>query len=150
VGCLYISSTITTLKMTEPTFWDRMRENVTRGIRTAADRTDELARLGKLKLDLVNLKRRLVYELGELGKQLQAHIDAAADKDKLGSVKEFVEQEEVKEILQKIHRHRVNIEDTERLIKQMSTSAESKSTPKEETNDESPKDGSGEEIPGKE
>jgi hypothetical protein len=126
--------------MTEPTFWDRMRENVTRGIRSAADRTDELARLGKLKLDLVNLKRKLVYELGELGKQLLTHVDRAASKDDLGTVKEFTEKSKVKEILDKINIYRGKIADTEKRIKEMSPPAEAKNAPKEETKDKSSAD----------
>ena len=136
--------------MTQSTFWDRVRDNVSRGIRSAADRTDELARIGKLKLDLVNLKRRLVYELGELGKHLLAHIDHASKENDLGSIKEFTEKNEVVEILNRINQYRVNIEDTEKRIRQMSTSSEAKNTSKEETKDRSttktpPKEKSGDE-----
>jgi hypothetical protein len=121
--------------MTEPTFWDRMRENVSRGIRAAADRTDELARLGKLKLDLVNLKRKLVYELGELGKQLLTHIDGAANKDDLGTVKGFTEQKKVKEILDRIDLYRTDIADTEKGIKDLTNAPQAKPASGEETKD---------------
>jgi len=98
------------------TFWDRLRDNLARGIRVAADRTDELARVGKLKLDLMNLKRKLMYELGELGKLLLSHVDKTPKGADLGTVRDFVDQKHVKEHFDRIDSIRQDITEVEKRL----------------------------------
>ena len=87
--------------MDEPnTFWDRLRKNVSEGFRVAADRTDELARVGKLKLDLLSLKRKLNHEFSEIGRAFYAHVTKHKKKD-WGSVEDFSEQPAIDELTQK-------------------------------------------------
>jgi hypothetical protein len=49
-------------------FWENVRESLVSGIRDLRDRGDDLARLGRLRMDLIQAQRRLrnAYEsLGE-------------------------------------------------------------------------------------
>jgi hypothetical protein len=49
-------------------FWENVRESLVNGIRDLRDRGDDLARLGRLRMDLIQAQRRLhnAYEsLGE-------------------------------------------------------------------------------------
>jgi hypothetical protein len=85
--------------MEETSFWDQLKKNVLQGIKVAADRTDEIARIGKLKLDLFNLKRQLTHEYGDLGKELVRLIDSSPKDGEMGQVKEFLDRDAVKKIL---------------------------------------------------
>jgi hypothetical protein len=120
--------------MEETSFWDRLRDSVSRGLKVAADRTDEIARIGKLKLDLVNLKRKMVYELGELGKQLLVHLDEVGPKGNPGTIKDFMSQDLPKQQLENIDSIRSDIEAVEKKIKELSGSEHIK--PAEETEKE--------------
>lgn len=122
--------------MEETSFWDRLRDSVSRGLKVAADRTDELARIGKLKLDLVNLKRKMVYELGELGKQLLIHLDEVGPKGNPGTIKNFITQDVPKKHLENINSIRRDIEEVEKKIQELSGSEDIKDA--EETEKEKP------------
>ena len=122
--------------MEETSFWDRLRDNVSRGIRVAADRTDELARVGKLKLDLVNLKRKMVYELGELGKRLLTLVDSTPKKKNLETIEDFITQPEIKEHFDKSNDIRGDIADIEKRIKDLSKDADSTSGDEEKPQEE--------------
>jgi len=98
------------------TFWDRLRDNIAHGIRIAADRTDELARVGKLKLDLLSLKRKLIYEMGEIGKHLVSHVDKTPRDGDLGTVRDFVDQKDVKEHFDRIDTIRRDIAEVEKRL----------------------------------
>ena len=112
--------------MEETSFWDRLRDSVSRGLKVAANRTDEIARIGKLKLDLVNLKRKMVYELGELGKQLLIHLDEVDPKGDPGTIKDFISQDMPKQHLENIDSIRGNIEELEKKIQELSGSEDRK------------------------
>ena len=51
----------------EKTLWDKIRKSVTEGMTTAAEKTEELTRLGKAKLDVLAIKRRISKQFTELG-----------------------------------------------------------------------------------
>jgi nucleoside-triphosphatase THEP1 len=112
--------------MEESSFWDKLRDNLAQGIKVAADRTDEIARTGKLKLDVLNLKRKLSHQFSELGRKLVVHINATGDKSKLGTVKKFIEQADVKEILDEVGSLRAKIEDIEKQLQEMAEKPEAK------------------------
>ncbi len=114
------------------TFWDRLRKNVSVGFRVAADRTDELARVGKLKLDLLNLKRKLNHEFSEIGRAFYTHITDRKKKD-WGSINDFSEQPAIKEMKQKAASLLENIKKIEADIAEIS--AESKSKDSQEPGD---------------
>lgn len=108
-------------------FWDRLRKNVSEGFRVAADRTDELARVGKLKLDILSLKRKLNHEFSEIGRAFYTHITKHKKKD-WGSVKDFSEQTAVSEMTQKATTLLESIKKVESDIAEISTEPKTKNT----------------------
>jgi hypothetical protein len=102
------------------TFWDRLRKNVSEGFRVAADRTDELARVGKLKLDLLNLKRKLNHEFSEIGRAFYAHINKQKKKD-WGSIEDFSQQPTITELTEKAATLMESIKKIEADITEIST-----------------------------
>ena len=112
----------------EPSFWDQLRKNVLQGIKVAADRTDEIARVGKLKLDLFNLKRQLSHEFSELGKELISYLDSIPKDGELGLVKDFLEREAVKRNLFHIASLRDRISAVEKQIIEVSAPQEKTGT----------------------
>jgi hypothetical protein len=116
----------------ETSFWDQLRKNVLQGIKVAADRTDEIARVGKLKLDLFNLRRQLSHEYSELGKELIAFLDSVPKDGELGSVKNFLEREAVK-------RHMFHIASLRERISTVEKQVIDTSAPQEKTSSDSNK-----------
>ena len=108
-------------------FWDRLRKNVSVGFRVAADRTDELARVGKLKLDLLSVKRKLTHEFSEIGRALYTHTTDHKKKD-WGSIDDFSEQPAVKEMREKAASLLKNIKQIEADIAEISAESKSKDT----------------------
>jgi len=108
------------LNMEEISFWDQLRKNVLQGIKVAADRTDEIARVGKLKLDIFNLKRQLTHEYSELGKELINYLDSVPKDGNLGLVKDLLEREAVKRNIFKIASIRERISVVEKQIIEVS------------------------------
>ena len=47
--------------------WDKIRQSVVEGMSTAAEKTEELTRLGKAKLDVLAIKRKISKQFTELG-----------------------------------------------------------------------------------
>ena len=109
------------------TFWDRLRKNVSVGFRVAADRTDELARVGKLKLDLLSVKRKLTHEFSEIGRAFYTHTTDHKKKD-WGSIDDFSEQPAIKEMREKAASLLKNIRQIEADIAEISAESKSKHT----------------------
>ena len=51
----------------QKTLWDKIRQSVVEGMSTAAEKTEELTRLGKAKLDVLAIKRKISKQFTELG-----------------------------------------------------------------------------------
>ena len=47
--------------------WDRVKQNLREGLLVAAEKTEELAKLGKGKLDLMAIRHRIGSSFAELG-----------------------------------------------------------------------------------
>ena len=47
--------------------WDKIRQSVMEGMSTAAEKTEELTKLGKNKLELLAIKRKISKQFTELG-----------------------------------------------------------------------------------
>ncbi|MFH0778240.1 MAG: hypothetical protein V2A71_06365 [Candidatus Eisenbacteria bacterium] len=67
--------------------WDNVKKGVTEFYESAAERTDELARVSVRKLDIVGIKRNIGHEMADLGGRVyhmvveEAATDIAGDAD---------------------------------------------------------------------
>jgi hypothetical protein len=92
-------------------FWESLKKNVQEGIHTVSEKTDELTRIGRLKIEIIAVKRDIeksfielggrVYELLKSEKKISLtkdqQINTVADKisgyeDRLHQLEEDVEK----------------------------------------------------------
>jgi hypothetical protein len=50
-----------------PSLWENIRKGVTEFYASAAEKTDELAKVGVRKLDIVGVRRNIGHEMADLG-----------------------------------------------------------------------------------
>jgi hypothetical protein len=50
-----------------PSLWENIRKGVTEFYASAAEKTDELAKVGVRKLDIVGVRRNIAHEMADLG-----------------------------------------------------------------------------------
>jgi hypothetical protein len=58
-------------------FWENVRESLVSGIRDLRDRGDDLARLGRLRMDLIQAQRRLRNAYEVLGEAAHSNLKQA-------------------------------------------------------------------------
>ena len=49
------------------TFWDSLKKNVQQGLQTVSEKTDELTKIGRLKIEVIAVKRDIEKCFVELG-----------------------------------------------------------------------------------
>jgi hypothetical protein len=67
-----------------PSLWDDIKSKVQKGVAVAADKTEELRKIGKVKVDIINVKRSLDNGYKDLGMAVHEHISSG----KKGDVKQ--------------------------------------------------------------
>ena len=88
--------------------WDRVKKNLVDWYETAYDKTDELARIGKKKIEVAGVNRAIEKHLAELGGRVydlvteQGHkgnktVDDEVVKRLVGEVRDFEDQLKLKE-----------------------------------------------------
>ncbi len=73
-------------------FWDDLKRTLKTGFNTAADKTEEYAKIGKIKVEIMNLKRTLDRHYTDLGKDVFEMLGKGKTEDVAGSakVKDFI------------------------------------------------------------
>ncbi len=84
------------------TFLERLKSKVISGAQTSAARIEEAARTGRLHLDLMAERRKLIRAYTELGKE--AHTSLQED-----SIAVFARRPGVSELQSEIERHKLEI-----------------------------------------
>ncbi len=88
--------------------WDRVKKNLVDWYETAYDKTDELVRIGKKKIEVAGVNRAIEKHLAELGGRVydlvteQGHkgnktVDDEVVKRLIGEVRDFEDQLKLKE-----------------------------------------------------
>lgn len=77
--------------------WEDMTKTLREGVDTLVEKTDELTKIGRIKVDLLNLKRRIEKNFTELGGRVY-HLIAEEKDNKIAS------HPEVKAIIDRIKR----------------------------------------------
>ena len=93
------------------TFLERLKSKVISGAQTSAARIEDAARTGKLHLDLMAERRKLVRAYTELGKE--AHVSLQED-----SIAVFARRAGVSELQGEIERHKSEIASLETKLAQ--------------------------------
>ena len=75
-------------------WWEDLKKTVKAGVSVAAEKTEEYTKIGKLKVEILNLNRNLDKSYSELGKEAFEFIKAGkrGDLGKLDSVKQIIEK----------------------------------------------------------
>lgn len=94
------------------TLWEDVRDWLADATRTAIQEAEDLSRRGRLKVQLMNLNRKIEKELAELGGVAYHHLNAATDQP-------FAQDERVGSIVERIRKL-----ESERKLRQQEYEAE--------------------------
>ena len=72
--------------------WEKIKKSVVEGVSVAAEKTEEYTKLGKGKLDILNIKRKISKAFTELG-------GITYDSIKAGNIEEVMKSNNVEEII---------------------------------------------------
>ena len=67
--------------------WDKIKKSVVEGASYAAEKTEEYTKLGKMKIEILNLKRKISSNFSNLGGITYEAIKAESTEDELKSDK---------------------------------------------------------------
>lgn len=73
--------------------WDDIARTIREGVDTVVEKTEELTKIGKIKVDIINIKRNVEKNFSELGGKVY-HLIVEESKTKVAA------QKEVKEIIE--------------------------------------------------
>ncbi len=92
--------------------WERIRKSVAEGVSVAAEKTEELTKLGKLKFEILNTKRKISKTFTELGSM---NYDAF----KGGKSNEIAKSSEVKDLINTIKELEAELDGIEQKFDEM-------------------------------
>lgn len=114
--------------------WEDIKKTVKQGVSVAAEKTEEYTKIGKLKVEIMNMKRNLDKAFAELGREAYTNLKGSKKGD-------LTKNEKITELLSKIDDQKAALkgkEDEIETLRQEDTS-QSDETPETET-PEKPKD----------
>jgi prefoldin subunit 5 len=99
------------------TFWESLKKNLQQGVQTVSEKTDELTKIGRLKIEVIAVKRDIEKLFVELGGRvydiLQNQKKASFSKD--DEIKKLVERvEKFEKKLHELEERIQNIQDLKR------------------------------------
>jgi len=80
--------------------WDDIAKNIREGFDTVVEKTEELTKIGKIKVDIINVKRNIEKNFSELGGRVY-HIIVEENSTKIAGDQEVKELIECVKILEK-------------------------------------------------
>jgi hypothetical protein len=89
-----------------PSMWEDLKKTVKEGLSTAAAKTEEFTKIGKAKLDMMNLNKSLNGALQDLGLEVYTQITE-------GSKVQPSQNPKVKDFIEKINQFKQSIKDKE-------------------------------------
>jgi hypothetical protein len=110
--------------------WEDIKKSVKQGLTFAADKTEEYTKIGKVKLDVLNLKRDIEKNFKEMGMEVF---------DLLGQAKKvnIADNAKVKELADKIIELRKTLEVKEAEIEKIKEEAKDKDAERKQNKDTS-------------
>ncbi|UCF78690.1 MAG: hypothetical protein JSW03_11560 [Candidatus Eiseniibacteriota bacterium] len=105
--------------------WENIKKGVSEFYASAAEKTDELAKVGVRKFDIVGIRRNIGHEMAELGGRVYHMLVEEKDKG-------VAEDSEVKQHVKSIKRLESFLKEKEGEIEKIKKAARSKKTTKAE------------------
>ncbi len=114
--------------MEKKKLWENIKKSVEDGVKTAAEKTEEYTKLGKAKLDILAVKRKIGKNFTELGS-----IVYEASKDKKAA--DILKSEDVKSLIDIIKGLEEDLDNKEEALEEMTKkeSGEEKTDEKDES-----------------
>ena len=97
--------------------WKRIRKSVAEGVSIATEKSEEFTKLGKLKLEIMNTKRKISKSFTELG-------GLTYDAFKEGKTNEIAKSSEVKELISSIKELEAELDGKEQKFDEMKKKSE--------------------------
>ena len=92
--------------------WEDLKTYVKQGATAVAEKTEELSKVGKIKIDIMGIERNLQKTLSELGGQVY-HLAADDKKAKL------LDDEKVQEIIEKVKDFETQLEEKKQELEEV-------------------------------
>jgi len=99
--------------------WESIKKSATEFYSSAADKTDEIAKVGMRKLDIVGIRRNIAHEMADLGGRVHHMLTEEKNTDVSGDA-------EVAKHLKSIGMLRALLDEKEKEIEVIKTSAKQK------------------------
>lgn len=92
--------------------WDKIKKGVVEGVYIAKEKSEELGKLGKKKLDILQIKRNIAKNFSELGAQVYQAVPMAKDN-------KVAVTEEMKKIVDRIKLLEKDLEEKEKQMEKL-------------------------------
>ena len=100
-------------------FWDDVKQTIKKGATTAVEKTEEYGKIGKIKIDILNVSKQLDKAYRDLGEISFENLKASKKKD-------LAKDKTVQELLTKIDELKQDITEKEKEIEKIKEEAEAK------------------------
>ena len=94
--------------------WDKIKKGVVEGAYIAKEKSEELGKLGKKKLDILQIKRNITKNYSELVAQVYQEVPKAKDN-------KIAMTEDMKKIVEQIKLLNVDLEENEKQLETLRT-----------------------------
>ncbi len=103
--------------------WDDIAKTIREGVDTVVEKTGELTKIGRVKIDILNIKRRIEKDFTELGGKVY-HFIVEDKKTQIAT------DEEVQEIVERIKELENKLQNKDKEIEKVKTKEQAKDKPK--------------------
>jgi len=97
--------------------WDKIKKSVTEGVSIAAEKTEEYSKLGKVKIEILNTKRKISKTFTELG-------GISYESIKAGTTDETMKSSAVEELIDEVKKLEAELEISEQKLEEMKNKPE--------------------------
>lgn len=108
-------------------FWNNLKSSVKKGVTVAAEKTEEYGKVGRLKLDIVNLKKQADRSYRQIGEVVYTHIKSGGKSSISQNADVLKEVEALDEVLAEIRGKEDEIDTIHAEAEKKSQSRESES-----------------------
>ncbi|MFQ5651610.1 MAG: hypothetical protein ACE5IY_16865 [bacterium] len=96
------------------TLWDDIAKTIREGVDTVVEKTEELTKIGKIKVDIINLKRSVDKNFSELGGKVY-HLILDGNKTQIAS------DSDVKEIVERVKKLEAQLDEKNEALERVKT-----------------------------
>jgi predicted RNase H-like nuclease (RuvC/YqgF family) len=104
--------------------WEDIQKTIREGVTTIAEKTEELTKIGRAKVEILNIKRQIERKFAELGGKVY-HLIAEEGSARVAS------NPEVKDLIADVQRLETQLEEKRKEIEELSRGKEASSEPED-------------------